>query len=85
MTPQDLLEVRVSNIEKEMPTIKSELKRNTDLTLSIKEDTAGLVEVAQASAGLLKVAKWVGRVIQWLTPVALVLVGLWSAIKNRPI
>lgn len=85
MTPHDLLEIRVSSIEKEMPMIKSELKINTDLTLSIKADTAGLVEVAQASAGLLRVAKWVGRVIQWLTPVALVLMGLWSAIKNRPL
>ena len=83
MTPHDALELRVTALEKEIPTIKAELKRNTDLTLSIKEDTAGLVEFANASSGLITAAKWLGKLIQWIAPIALVLISVWVAFKDK--
>jgi hypothetical protein len=82
MTPHEQLEQRVAAIEKEMPTIRSSLKENTDITQSVKSDTADLVEFVRGITGLTIFAKWVGKSLQWMAPIALAAVGLWAALKG---
>lgn len=83
MTPHDALELRVAALEKEIPTIKAELTKNTGITSAIKDDTADLLEFIRACSGLVITARWLGRIVQWLAPVALVIVSAWAVIKGQ--
>jgi len=76
------VEMRVMALEQAHVSLNEKLTANTQLTSSIKADTADLVEFAKAAKGLVTVGRWIGKLLQWAAPIAAVVLGLWATVKG---
>ncbi|MDE2022023.1 MAG: hypothetical protein KGI71_03925 [Patescibacteria group bacterium] len=82
-TETDALHERVAILESEAKNMRQELAANTAITTLIKRDTDALMEFIEACHSIATFAKWTGRVMQWLAPVALAIVSVWAFLKNQ--
>ena len=78
----DELKQRMADNEMKIHSLQVDLKANTDITSAVKEDTKDLVEFVRTLGGLAAFCKWFGRVLQWIAPIALVVVSAWAVIKG---
>ena len=62
--------------------VKKELERNTQTTNDIKQDTAVLVEFAQAYQATTYVGKALGKILVWLSLVIGGFAAAWAAWKS---
>lgn len=73
---------RVDSLESAHHSLQIELAANTRVTASIKEDTADLVAFTKTANSLVTLARWVGKLLSWLAPIAAVVLGVWATIKG---
>ena len=58
------------------------MKKNTEAIEKLTEDTRGLVQAWNASEGALTVARWIAKVMGWLTVVGTPIIALIYWIKT---
>jgi hypothetical protein len=74
---------RVKVLEDGHIALSAAVQANTNLTQAVKTDTLELVEFTKAIKGLVTLVRWVGRALQWLAPIALVVVSAWAVFKDK--
>jgi hypothetical protein len=73
---------RMSRMEDDIKSVNSKVDKNTEITQSIKEDTAGLVETWRIGENTGKAARYIGTAAIWIVKAGVAVGVLWMAFKG---
>lgn len=69
------LEARVAALESRVTAMEPELRVNTQITASIKDDTQELI-------GLFKASKWIVKIVTWVSGIAAAGISAYGVMRG---
>lgn len=76
---------QVAEMSGRIDLTSKKVEENTEVTLAIKQDTAGLVEIFKAGEGTVKFFKMCGTIAKWvggIAAAAVAIVGFWHLLTE---
>lgn len=73
------LEQRVSTLEAKVAAMDASIKRNTDVTESIKRDTEELIGLWKGAGAI---GRFFGPKVKWAAAIAASAAGIWAALRG---
>lgn len=76
---------QLEETHKKIDCLESKLDENTTATKENIQATAEVLEIVQMGKGLFHAVAWIGkwlrRIVMWVVPPAVAIVGLWQALR----